>query len=182
MIFHSLDEIFAHIDDVRAALVKRIRELDEAQKSRRADEAGWSPEELIEHLSITEKSLTGVVERLLRKSEELNAPAPVDGKIDPPVKFTSAVRNLDNGFKAEAPERIRPQGGVSLDESLANLAASREHIKSLRPRMEAVDLSQAKFPHPNMKDLDLYQWLVFISEHEARHLAQLENILKTGDS
>lgn len=177
MLFHSLDEIFAHIDEVRSALVSRIRELDEAQLDKRSDK-GWSAVELAEHLSMTEKSLTGVVERLLKKSEELNVPASADGKIDPPVKFTSAVRRLDNGFKAEAPERIRPQGGVSIDESLGNLEATREHIKSLRPRMAAFDLSQAKFPHPNMKELDLYQWLVFIAEHEARHLAQLENILK----
>jgi DinB superfamily len=177
MLFHSLDEIFTHLDTVRGDVVKRLETMDESQLGSRHNDQGWNPQELAEHLSIVEKSITGVVERLLSKSEELGVPASPDGKIDPPVKFTSLVRNPEMN-KVEAPERIRPQGNIPVAESLQNLAASREHIKSLRPRMAALDLSQAKFPHPVMNELDLYQWLLFIAEHEARHLAQIENILK----
>jgi len=180
MIFNSLDEIFAHLDEVRNELTGKVRGLEESQLNQRCDGAGWCPEELVEHLSITEGSITKVVERLLAKSEELNNPPPAEGKIDPPVKFTSVVRQTELN-KVEAPERIRPQGGVPVSESLERLERSRGHIKSLRSRMEAVDLSEAKFPHPVMGELNLYQWLIFISEHEARHLAQMENILKSGN-
>jgi hypothetical protein len=179
MLFNSLDEIAAHMDTVRAGLAERLKSMDEAEHALRNNGEGWCPEELAEHLSIVEKSITGVVERLLGKSEELNIPAPADGKINPPVKFPSAVRNTDMN-KVEAPERIRPQGGIPVSRSLENLEMSRRHIKDLLPRMAAVDLSQAKYPHPIMGELDLYQWLLFIAEHEARHLAQIENILKSG--
>jgi hypothetical protein len=181
MLFNSLDEIFTHLDTVRDELTGRIGGLGEAEISLRNNGEGWSPQELAEHLSMVEKSVTGVVERLLAKSEELNIPARADGKIEPPVKFPSAVRDPEM-FKVEAPERIRPLGSVPVEESLNNLKRSREHITGLRPRMELVDLSQAKFPHPAMGEIDLHQWLLFIAEHEARHLAQLENILKSSAS
>jgi hypothetical protein len=178
MIFNSLDEIFAHIDGVRTSLTNKVKELGDADLNQRCQGEGWCPEELVEHLSIVERSITNVVERLLAKSEEINRPAGADGKIDPPVKFTSAVRKAGLN-KVEAPERIRPQGGVPVAESLEKLEESRGYIRGLRPRMAAIDLSDAKFPHPMMGELNLYQWLVFISEHEARHLAQIENILNS---
>ncbi len=164
------------MDEVRTSLTDKVGALGDAELNARCNGEGWCPEELIEHLSIVEKSITNVVERLLAKSEELNRPAGADGKIDPPVKFTSVVRKTELN-KVEAPERIRPQGGVPVAESLEKLEESREYIRGLRSRMAAVDLSEAKFPHPMMGELNLYQWLVFISEHEARHLAQIENIL-----
>jgi uncharacterized damage-inducible protein DinB len=180
MLFNSLDEIFTHMDNVRAELSGRVEDLDEAELVLRNNGEGWCPEELAEHLALVERSIMGVVERLLGKSEELNAPPSADGKIDPPVKFPSAVRKTEMN-KVEAPDRIRPQGGVAVAQSLQDLKTSREYLKSLRSRMAAVDLSEAKFPHPVMGPLNLYQWLLFIAEHEARHLAQIENILKSKD-
>ena len=169
------------MDEVRTALTDKVKSLDDAQLNQRCDGKGWCPEELTEHLSIVERSIIGVVERLLSRSEELNAPPAPDGRIDPPVKFTSMVRKTELN-KVEAPERIRPQGGVPVAESLEKLRESREYLKSLRARMAAVDLSEAKFPHPVMGELNLYKWLIFVSEHEARHLAQMENILKSASA
>jgi uncharacterized damage-inducible protein DinB len=181
MLFNSLEEIFTHMNNVRAEVTGRIGTLDEAEAVLRNNGEGWCPEELAEHLALVEKSITAVVERLLRKSEELNMPPPPGGKIEPPVKFPSAVRKTEMN-KVEAPDRIRPRGGVPTGRSLQDLKTSREYIKDMRPRMEAVSLSEAKFPHPVMGELDLYQWLLFIAEHEARHLAQIENILKQNDT
>jgi hypothetical protein len=178
MIFNSLDEIFAHIDKVRKGLTDRFFGLNASDLNLRNNGQGWNPPELAEHLSVVEKSITGVLERLLVKSEELNVPARADGQIEPPVKFPSVVRDPE-AYKVEAPERIRPQGEKTIDVSLKDLERSREYINSLRPRMATVDLSEAKFPHPAMGDINMYQWLIFIAEHEARHLTQLENILKS---
>src|ERR1700754_464126 len=97
MLFNSLDEIFDHMDGVRAEVVTRLQSLDGSQLSSRNNGEGWSPQELAEHLSIVEKSITGVVERLLGKSEELNIPTAANGKIEPPVKFPSAVRKPEMG-------------------------------------------------------------------------------------
>lgn len=166
------------MDEVRIALADRVGSLGESQLNQRCDGQGWCPEELVEHLAIVEGSIIGVVERLLAKSEEFDQAPGDGGKIDPPVKFTSAVRKREL-FKVEAPERLRPSSGVPAGQSLEKLERSRAHIKGLRTRMAAVDLSAAKFPHPVMGELNLYQWLIFISEHEARHLAQIENILKS---
>jgi hypothetical protein len=177
MIFNSQDEIFAVLDETRLELDRRIKGLNETQLATRENEEGWSVQELVEHLSMVERSVIGIVDRLLAKSEELNVSPGADGKIDPPVKFTSRVRRTDME-KVQAPERIRPQGDIPVTESLEKLEESRRYIKSLRPRMAAVDLSNAKFPHAMLGELSLYQWLLFVSQHEARHLAQIENILK----
>ena len=72
---------------------------------------------------------------------------------------------------------IRPEGSMKIAESLAGLQQSRAALHKLRPRLEAVDLSNAKFPHPAFGTMNLYYWLAFIGLHEARHLRQIAEIL-----
>ena len=72
---------------------------------------------------------------------------------------------------------MRPGGQAALADSLASLGATRAAIESLRPRLEAVDLTVAAYPHPFWGDLNLAQWLAFIGIHEGRHLAQVKRLM-----
>jgi hypothetical protein len=40
-----------------------------------------------------------------------------------------------------------------------------------------VDLSAIKRPHPVLHDLDMYQWALFVAQHEERHRRQMERTL-----
>jgi hypothetical protein len=82
--------------------------------------------------------------------------------------------------KFTAPETVKPRGQAALADSLAALRMTRTAIESLRPRLEAVDLTIAAYPHPYWGDLNLAQWLAFIGLHEARHLAQVKRLTEAA--
>jgi hypothetical protein len=167
MIYNSVAEIFDDIDGTRAKLTETISNLSEAELNFRPNENAWTIAELVEHLAKTEASLVPLIFRLL-KNAEAEAKAS-DGAINPPLSFVETHEKVRD-TKMQAPEMIRPEGSKPVSESLAKMNETRETIRGLRSRLEAVDSSSTAFPN-------LYQWLAFIGLHEARHLGQIERIL-----
>lgn len=177
MIYNSVADIFRQIDETREKLVAAVSNLSEAEENFRPAENAWTAKELTEHLAKTEASIIPLVFRLLKKAEADGASAtPSDGTINPPVSLAEVYEKSKNA-RFQAPEMIRPEGELSISESLAKLAESRETIRGARTRLEAVDLSKTAFPHRAFGDMNLYQWLAFIGLHEARHVEQIERIL-----
>ena len=176
MIYHSVAEIFDAIDAVREKLVQTVSGLTSSQLIFRPEETAWTITELVEHLAKTEASLVPLVFRLLKNAEADESAPPSDGTINPPVSLVEQSEKAAS-MRMQAPEIIYPGGTATVAESLAKLAESRAAIQSLRPRLEAVNLSATAFPHPFFGKLNLYQWLAFIGLHESRHLAQIEKLL-----
>ena len=40
-----------------------------------------------------------------------------------------------------------------------------------------IDLSAIKRPHPVLQDIDMYQWALFVPQHEERHRKQMERTI-----
>lgn len=174
MEFKTIEEIFASLDKTRGKLTDTVSVLTDEQSGTLPAPERWSAAHIVEHLAKTEESLTRAVEKMLGKAEAENIPA--TGTIEPPVSF-AAIAAQAQGQKFQAPEMLRPEGAATVAESLANLEKSRAALKALRPRLEAVDLSNAKFPHPAFGAMNLYYWLAFIGIHEMHHLKQIGEIL-----
>lgn len=133
---------------------------------------------LVEHLSIVEGNVVGLLDRLLGKAEESGAAAAAASDIfNDPVSIEEYVARA-RVVRYEAPERIRPTG-LPLADSLTRLKDSRAALHALRPRVERADGRALRFPHPAWGPLDLYQWLLFVGAHEDRHLAQIEALKQT---
>lgn len=183
MIYHSVAEIFSHIDETRTRLAETVSNLPEAELNFRPTENSWTIGELVEHVAKTEASLVPLVFRLLKNAEadadadaDGGSAAKSDGTINPPLSLVEHHERVKSA-KLQAPEMIRPEGTATVAESLAKLSETRETLRGLRERLEAVDLSQTAFPHPFLGKMNLYEWLAFIGLHEARHLRQIEGIL-----
>lgn len=173
MIYNNVADIFNDIDETRAKLTETISSLSERELNFRPAENAWTIAELIEHLAKTEASLVPLVFRLLKNAEAAGIAS--DGTINPPLSLIEAHAKVKD-TKMQAPEMIRPEGAATVSESLAKLGETRETIRALRSRLEAVDSSKTAFPHPFLGKMNLYQWLAFIGLHEARHLGQIEKI------
>ncbi len=182
MQYTSVAGIYEDINETRRRLVERVESLAEERRTARASEKIWTVAEIVEHLSITERGLLGVMTKMLDGVEaapgaqnttpgEAAAPAPMQ-----PFSLDTFVERA-KAQKFEAPEVVRPTGAAAVADSLAGLAESRAALDALRPRFERADLSAQLFPHPAFGPLNLYQWLAFIGIHEARHLAQIERLL-----
>jgi hypothetical protein len=174
MIFHTVDEIFASIDKTRDKLIRTVVSLNNDQCNFRFSEEKWSVANIVEHLAKTEENLIRLIGKLLSHAEAEGKAS--DGKIEPPVSFAEIAEKA-RGLKLEAPDAIKPGGAATIAESAAKLERSRAALHEMRPRLKAVDLSNASFPHPYFGAMNGYYWLAFVGLHELHHLKQVADVL-----
>ena len=180
MNYNSVAEIFDAIDDTRARLGERLAGLTSAQENFRPESGGWSIAEIVEHLAILEGRLLGLISVMVNKAEKAGLRREPE---DASFKSVSLDQIVGRSLKEKyvAPETARPQGGVSITDSLESLRQSRASLRDLRPRIEATDLTSALYPHPAFGPLDAYQWLVMIGVHEDRHLRQINALIASPE-
>lgn len=180
MQYHSVAEIMSALDETRERLYRRAESLDAARENFRAAPDGWSTAEVFEHLSIIEGQMVQLLGMLLKKAEASGG-ARAEGAPFAPVSIDELAKQV-SGVKLQAPEEVRLKGGVSLAESLARLRQSREALRRIAARLERVDASGARYPHPFLGPLNAYQWLLFIAGHEERHLGQVEKLIQAAQT
>jgi hypothetical protein len=175
MIYNSLSEIFDSMDQTRAQLRARLESITSAEESLRPSPSAWSVAEIAEHLAIIEERLSTLFPVMLTKAEA----GGLERAADQPFHPVSVAELIERSGREKytAPETARPTGAVSLADSLARLERSRQTIRALRPRLEALDLTGVTYPHPAFGPLSTYQWLIFLGAHEARHLRQIESVM-----
>ena len=193
MNYESIESIYAANEAVRRKLYARVENLSDAQQTFRPTGDAWSIAEIMEHLSIIETNMVRLIGMLLAKTESAAANAGAgaqdagagtsagDAATLTPRAFQpfsmDALIDTIKDKKLDAPEQVRPGGQMALADSLAALRATRASLESLRPRLEAADLTAAAYPHPAWGDLNIAQWLAFIGLHEGRHLAQIKRLM-----
>ena len=79
----------------------------------------------------------------------------------------------------QAPETVRPRANADINEALAGLESSREALRAAAVAASGLSLGEIKHTHPFLGELDLYQWLIFVGQHEGRHKKQIERTLKS---
>ena len=173
MTFGSVEEILDMAGRMRDRLHRHVVGLSEAQESYRAASGEWTIAEIVEHLANVQEGMGKVTSKLLNEAESAGAHASSDGKIGP-VSALFVTERVDEKF--QAPEHVRPHGGVKVTDSLARLNAHYERLMGMRPRIEAADIGAVTFPHPAFGTLTGYQWLALMGIHQGRHIAQIERI------
>lgn len=180
MAYQSVAEIFETIDETRERLYSRVEGLSPAQEKFRPAPDAWSVAEIVEHLSIMEGRLSGLLKMMLKKAEAASIEARDRKQSFRPFSLDQHIeRSLTE--KYIAPETVRPSGNVPLGDSLAGLRRTRAALHELRPKLKTIALSNMTYPHPVFGPLDLYQWLAFIGVHEDRHLRQIEAVLSSPE-
>ncbi|MBD0371924.1 MAG: DinB family protein [Pyrinomonadaceae bacterium] len=175
MIYNSLSEIFDSIDETRARLRARLGGIANGEETVRPSPDVWSVAEIAEHLAIIEERLSKLFPVIVTKAEA----GGLERGADQPFQPVSVAEIIERSKREKytAPETARPTGTASIADSLARLERSREAIRALRPRLEALDLTGVTYPHPAFGPMSAYQWLIFIGAHEDRHLRQIESLL-----
>jgi hypothetical protein len=172
MNFRTLDEIYALMENEQAKFVAAVASLSEAQANHRPAENAWTIAEIAEHLAITNHGFLRITHKLLKQAEAAGAPPLSE------LNLTSVLLLPDGSQPPPfaAPDRVKPQGGQALADSLAKLAESLAGFHEVRPRLAATDCSNEKFPHPAVGDINAYQWMIVQGEHLDRHRQQVERI------
>lgn len=178
MSFQTIAEIYEGNGKVRAKLNQTLENLTDEQLNFRVDENWWTIREIVEHIAIVEGGIAMICSRLLEKSSEDNLAN--DGSANISLEFLTKARAAANRreTKLQAPDRVKPSGTLTIEESIAKLKANDEIFNQIRTGLETINTTNAKFPHPYFGDMSAAEWLFLVGGHERRHLDQIEEILE----
>jgi hypothetical protein len=159
-----------HLEETRASFLRSIEGLSEAQWNYKAAPDRWSVAEVAEHIALSESLILQLVNERVLKTPATKQPAGA------PTDETVIKTITDRSGKAQAPEILKPTGKWATREALTKdfSDARARTIAYVRETQE--DLRAHYAPHPLLKSIDAYQWLLLLSAHTARHTAQIEEV------
>lgn len=170
--------------DFPATLEQRIAELEKARNVLLSETSdgidkkpsfGWSISEIIHHLYIVEKGITGMITKALEAKEHKTRKTD-DELFKEWQQVTSFVVSRER--RIEAPSMVIPQTQLELSQGLKLLEQSRAALHKFLQNTTIDELASVSMPHP-LKDLGLISgagWLSLIACHELRHIEQIKEI------
>ncbi len=168
----TLQEIWSENTAAREALLAEVRGLSDAQLAFQPSPGKWSIGEILDHLSLAERSIARVASRVLQQAAGrglIGEP----GSMEPPPHLID--RELFNA-PATAPESVLPSLGRPLERLLASLEESRERLLEVSSRADGRVVGNVTIRHFQLGELHFYQWLILEGAHESKHLAQIRQI------
>jgi hypothetical protein len=159
----------------RKLFLDSVAGLTDAQLSFKPAPEKWSIAEVAEHLALSERFIFQGVEGALKSPAREKTADP--GKMD--EKVLAGVS--DRSVKAKAPEPLRPQNKFkSTADAVADFKSLRDaHIKYLSTTQDALREHFRK--NPGLGDLDAFQWILLMSAHTERHVAQINEVKASPD-
>lgn len=165
-------EAIKYLNETRKNFLAEIKGLSEAQWKFKSAPDRWSVAEVAEHIAISEETLMGMVtERIMKSPAVPEKKEAAKGKDDLLRKQVT-----DRSTKVQAPEMLKPASRWATESDLTKaFNASRDKtVNYVQTSQE--DLRSHFGPHPLLKDLDAYQWIILISAHSARHTDQIKEV------
>lgn len=175
MEFKTIDEIYVVNKKVGDRFREFANSVTDAEAHTELDGEPWTLAALIEHVAMVEAGIAKMCSRMIGGAKEQGTPS--DGSFRISDGFSASMAE-NAGAKFEAPERVRPTGGVAIAESLARLDASSAEINAMKGDLEAYDVSAFTFPHPYFGPLNAAEWVMLSGGHVARHHAQAAAMLE----
>lgn len=164
-------ELLGFLDTQHAALYAAVDDIPPALRERHLTDGAWSVAEILEHLAIVERRLTGRLGQMLADAKARG----VDPELDTtPVVLEHEQRMVgDRTRRLEAPDAIRPTGTLDADAALAAAKEARAGLRDMVIEADGLALGTLTAPHPVFGPLNWYQWIAFAAGHQARHTAQI---------
>lgn len=131
----------------------------------------WSIAGVAEHIVVVENMFRPMIEAAIASGEN-PAAAPDSGATDEAIVGGMADRTQT----FEAPPEAQPTGRyTSVDQIMTDFHAARGETIALIENAD-VDLRQTYGEHPFLGTIDVVQWVLFVSSHADRHLAQVQQV------
>ena len=168
-----LTELRVYVDAQRNALLSAAADVPSDRWTERPAPDRWSVCDLFEHLYKVENFCARVIEKRALEARAAGHPEETETSS---MMSSLGSRLLDRERPMVAPERVTPAGGWTREQALESLAQSRAKLRDGFRAAEGLALCTVKAPHPRLGEIDLYQWILFIGQHEARHVPQVTEI------
>jgi uncharacterized damage-inducible protein DinB len=171
-----IGELLAYLEAQRTVLWGAVGLIPEPLRDRRPDPDVWSVAEVLEHLYRVERGIARLIARTLERAgpgeiELEHENGSVLGSLD-------ALGLLDRSQPLSAPEPVMPRGELTAIQAMAALTESRNALVSALKSGDGLALGRLRHHHPLLGQLNLYQWVLFVGQHEARHAGQLRDTVR----
>jgi hypothetical protein len=172
-----LAETMTFVEEKRRELMSSFEGVDGERLCRQAVPSGWSVAQILEHLRMVESNVAQLITKRVAKAKEAGIG---EEKLTQSVlpSFEPYRVTLENAV-IEAPEMVQPRSDIDINEALEGLESSREALRAAADSANGIPLCEIKHTHRVLGEIDLYQWLIFVGHHEARHKEQIERTLKS---
>ncbi len=169
-----LAEVVAATDAARANLLALVTPLTDLEWDRRDGEGRWSVGEVVAHLQLVEDGSVRALFRGFRNAR--------DAGLGKETSTESLLTSLDRfGIREgartiEAPPMVQPKP-MPRSEVMQKLQLAHDGLHKWAAEADGFALAEVGWPHPAVGDMNLYQWVLFLGQHEERHLRQIRSIL-----
>lgn len=169
-----IHEVLDSLDTNRRTLEQALAEVPADLRAQKPASDRWSVAEILEHLVIVEERVLAMVEEHLHADRIPGLGR--DHETSSVVASIDTAGLTDRSQRLVASDQSQPRGGISADESWAVLVDRRRQLKEVVRAADGAALGAVTVPHRRLGELNLYQWLVFLGSHEARHAAQIREV------
>ena len=169
-----VQEVLEYLDTTRSDLSNAIEGVTPERRDERPAEDRWSVAEVLEHLNIIEGKVVQLVTgRIAAAKAEGLGPEP---ETSPVLDSIDRSRIVDRTERRTAPDIVTPRSEIDATAAWSALQKSRADLREAVRAGDGLALSEIKQHHPVLGLINLYQWIVFVGCHEARHTAQVREI------
>ncbi len=165
------DKAVAQFKQTKKELLKTVKGLSDEQLNYKPDETTWSVAECLEHLTISEQTLFGIVQMTLQSE-----PDPT-GREDVRMSDEEVLGLIkDRSSKVKTRPDLEPTNQFGSVEGTLNAFKERRDTNIEFVKTTDEDLRNRYFEFPFGK-VDAVQVLLFISGHSQRHIDQMKELI-----
>jgi hypothetical protein len=172
-----LAEAMGYVEEKRKELLDSFAGVDGDRLCRRTPADGWSVAEVLEHLRMVEAGVARLITKRVGQAREAGLGEEKSAASVMP-SFDKYAAMLE-GAVLTSPATVQPRANVDISEALEGLEGSREALRAAVVTANGLAIGEIKHTHPVLGEIDLYQWLIFLGQHENRHRKQIERTLQS---
>ena len=169
-----LEEVLNYLDSERSALRDAVGLVPAQLRDQSPRPDRWSVAQVLQHLVIIEKRIGMGMTKWVGDAKA--------GGLGPEVETSSVLHSLDLALigdrsrRRNAPDEVAPKGDLDAASAWPALEQTRAALRAGVMPGDGLALSEVIQPHPVLGPINLYQWLLFVGAHEARHTGQVREI------
>lgn len=171
-----LAEIADYLDVSRARLLDTAERVHPSFAAIRPHTGAWSVAEILAHLAMVESWVARLISRstLLGKEQGVGLETSEESVLSSLDRFsiTQPLKPITTS------ERGIPPRDTSMSQALESLEASRRALSDALRDADGMNLAALSRPHPILGDINMYQWALFVGQHEERHTRQIERTVR----